>query len=59
MLEKGVMSINEVRAKEELNSVEGGDTIRVDLNHVALDKVDDYQKNKSLQGVNYSNTEEE
>ena len=53
------MSINEVRAKEELNSVEGGDTIRVDLNHVALDKVDDYQKNKSLQGVNYSNTEEE
>ena len=59
MLEKGVMSINEVRAKEELNSVEGGDTIRVDLNHVALDKVDDYQKNKSLQGVNSSNTEEE
>ena len=47
------------RAKEELNSVEGGDTIRVDLNHVALDKVDDYQKNKSLQGVNSSNTEEE
>ena len=59
MLEKGVMSINEVRAKEELNSVEGGDTIRVDLNHVALDKVDDYQKNKSLQGVNSSNKEEE
>lgn len=58
MLEKGVMTINECRRKEHLNDVEGGDIIRVDLNHVALDKVDDYQQNKSLQGVKIETKEE-
>lgn len=47
MSESGFISINEVREKEDMESVDGGDSLRVDLNHVALDKVDQYQLNKS------------
>jgi HK97 family phage portal protein len=47
MLDKGVYSINEVRALEEQDAIEGGDTHRVDLNHVSIDIADDYQLGKA------------
>lgn len=43
MLDKGVYSINEVRELEERNAIEGGDTHRVDLNHVNIEIADEYQ----------------
>ena len=43
MLDKGVYSINEVREMDEKNAIEGGDTHRVDLNHVSIDIADEYQ----------------
>jgi HK97 family phage portal protein len=42
MLQAGVLSINEVRAEEELNPVEGGDVHTVQVNQIALDKLGDY-----------------
>ena len=42
MLTTGVMSINEVRMKEEMNPVDGGDVHLVQVNQLALDKVQDY-----------------
>lgn len=50
MLEAGVMTLNECRKKENLNSVEGGDTLRVSLNYVSLDKADIYQELKAKGG---------
>lgn len=50
MLESGIMCVNECRALENLNPVEGGDKCRVDLNHVNIEKVDEYQLNKSVKG---------
>lgn len=50
MVNNGLMAINECRAKENLNPVKGGDTIRVDLNHVSLDKADEYQMLKAKSG---------
>lgn len=47
MLDKGVYNINEVRALEEEDAIEGGDKHRVDLNHVSLDIADDYQLGKA------------
>ncbi|MED1419025.1 phage portal protein [Bacillus smithii] len=47
MLDKGVLSINEVRELEERDAIEGGDTHRVDLNHVSIAIADDYQLAKS------------
>ena len=41
-LQNGVMSINEVRAQEELNPVAGGDTHTVQVNQIALDRLDAY-----------------
>lgn len=47
MLDKGVYSINEVREFEERNAIEGGDTHRVDLNHVSIEIADEYQLAKA------------
>ena len=47
MLDKGVYSINEIREFEERNAIEGGDTHRVDLNHVSIDIADEYQLAKA------------
>lgn len=47
MLDKGVYSINEVREYEEKDRIEGGDTHRVDLNHVSIEIADDYQLGKA------------
>jgi HK97 family phage portal protein len=40
MVNLGVMSINEVRALENMNAIEGGDMPRVQLNTVAIDEED-------------------
>lgn len=51
MLSEGVYSINEVRELEERNAIVGGDTHRVDLNHVSIDIADEYQLAKSGAGL--------
>ena len=43
----GLYTINEARRKLGLPKVEGGDKIRVSLNEVSIDIVDDYQTNMS------------
>ena len=42
MLQMGVLNINEVRMKEEMNPVEGGDTHTVQVNQIALDRLGAY-----------------
>lgn len=47
MLQAGVLSINEVRANEELNPVEGGDVHTVQVNQIALDRLGAYSDSVS------------
>ncbi|WP_274854019.1 phage portal protein [Bacillus methanolicus] len=47
MLSSGVYNINEVRALEEMDAIEGGDKHRVDLNHISIDIADEYQLAKA------------
>jgi len=42
MLQSGVLSINEVRAGEDLNPVDGGDVHTVQVNQIALDRLGAY-----------------
>jgi HK97 family phage portal protein len=42
MLQNGVLNINEVRMKEDLNPTEGGDTHVVAVNQLALNKLQEY-----------------
>jgi len=42
MLQNGVMTINEVRANEELNPAAGADVHLVQVNQIALDRMEDY-----------------
>ena len=44
MLQAGVLSINECRAEEQLNPVEGGDVHTVQVNQIALDKLGAYSE---------------
>jgi HK97 family phage portal protein len=50
MLQSGVMSINEVRRKENMNPVDGGDTHTVQINQIALDRLGDYSEKVSTDG---------
>lgn len=43
MLDTGVFSINKVLELEDMDAIEGGDTHRVDLNHISIDIADEYQ----------------
>jgi len=52
MLNSGVLSINEVRAEEELNPVEGGDVHTVQVNQIALDKLGAYSDSISKTTTN-------
>jgi HK97 family phage portal protein len=47
MIESGVMSINEVRALEEQDAIDGGDKHFVSLNYTTLDLIEEYQRAKS------------
>ena len=42
MLQNGVLNINEVRSKEEMNPTEGGDVHTVGVNQIALDRLGAY-----------------
>ncbi len=44
MLQAGVLSINEVRAEEELNPIAGGEVHTVQINQIALNKLEDYSE---------------
>jgi HK97 family phage portal protein len=44
MLQSGVLSINEVRAEEELNPIAGGEVHTVQINQIALNKLEDYSE---------------
>jgi len=50
MLQSGVMSINEVRGKESLNPVDGGDVHTVQINQIALDRLGEYSDKVSSDG---------
>ena len=41
-LQNGWMSINEVRATEQMNPVDGGDVFTVQINQIALDRLGEY-----------------
>lgn len=47
MLQNGVLSINEVRQEEQLNPVDGGDVHCVQVNQIALDKLQAYSESIS------------
>ena len=49
MLSSGVMSINEVRADEEMNPIKGGDVHTVQINQIALDRLEAYSDSVSNQ----------
>jgi HK97 family phage portal protein len=51
MLQHGVLSINEVRQEEDLNPVEGGDVHTVQVNQLALDKLEAYSETISKSDV--------
>ena len=44
MLQNGVLNINEVRQKEDMNPTEGGDTHVVQVNQLALNKLQEYSE---------------
>lgn len=50
LLDSGVLSINEVRAKEEMNAIANGDKHFVSLNFASLDTIDEYQAAKNGEG---------
>lgn len=50
MLQTGVMSINEVRAKENMNPVDGGDQHMIQVNQLALDRLGQYSDKISTDG---------
>jgi len=52
MLQNGVLSINEVRQEEQLNPIEGGDIHTVQVNQIALDKLEAYSESISKSNDN-------
>ncbi len=52
MLQNGVLSINEVRQEEQLNPIEGGDIHTVQVNQIALDKLEAYSESISKSNEN-------
>lgn len=52
MLESGAMSINEVRKQSDMQPVAGGDTHRVQVNTISLDRFDEYSDKISTQETN-------
>jgi HK97 family phage portal protein len=51
MTQIGALSINEVRMKEEMNPVDGGDTHTVQVNQIALDRLGAYSDKISNDGT--------
>jgi len=46
------MSINEVRAEEDMNPVKNGDIHLVQVNQISLDKIEDYSNSISNNNTN-------
>ena len=44
------MSINEVRGKEQMNPVDGGDQHTIQINQIALDRLGEYSEKVSTDG---------
>jgi len=51
LVKAGIMSINEARAAEDMNGVDGGDQHTVQVNQIALDKLDEYSAKISSDAV--------
>jgi HK97 family phage portal protein len=51
MLQNGVLNINEVRQKEDLNPCEGGDSHVIQVNQLALNKLQEYSEKLASNGV--------
>jgi len=51
MLQNGVLNINEVRMKEDMNPTEGGDTHVVQVNQIALDRLGAYSDKLTSDGL--------
>jgi HK97 family phage portal protein len=51
MLQNGVLNINEVRQKEDMNPTEGGDSHVIQVNQLALNKLQDYSEKLASNGV--------
>jgi len=47
----GIMSINEARAAEDMNAVDGGDQHTIQVNQLALDRLDEYSNKISSNAV--------
>ena len=50
MLVNGVMNRNEVRAKERMNTIEGGEIYTVQVNQISLNELDNYSKKIASDG---------
>jgi hypothetical protein len=50
LIKAGVISINEARAAEDLNAVDGGSIHTVQVNQIALNSLEDYSKKISSDG---------
>jgi HK97 family phage portal protein len=50
LIKAGVISINEARAAEDLNAVDGGSVHTVQVNQIALNSLEDYSKKISSDG---------
>jgi phage portal protein BeeE len=51
LIKAGVISINEARAAEDLNEVSGGSVHTVQVNQIALDRLEKYSDKVSSDGV--------
>ena len=51
MLQNGVLNINEVRQKEDMNPTEGGDSHVIQVNQLALNKLQEYSEKLASNGV--------
>ena len=51
MLQNGVLNINEVRQKEDMNPTEGGDSHVIQVNQLALNKLQEYSEKLASNGI--------
>ena len=51
LVKSGIISINEARSMEDMNGVDGGDQHTVQVNQIALDRLDEYSNKLSSDAV--------
>jgi HK97 family phage portal protein len=47
LVKAGIMTINEARAAEDMNALDNGDLAMVQINQIALDKLDEWSEKQS------------